>query len=87
MNVMVIQRFFLLDSLSLENTLKYAGENRPHAIEVLPGLMPKVIEKLEKKLRVPIIAGGLIEDKDDIMSALGAGAHGISTTNKNIWNI
>jgi len=87
MDVMVIQRFFLLDSLSLENTLKYAGENRPHAIEVLPGLMPKVISKLSKRLRVPVIAGGLIDDKEDIMNALGAGAQGVSTTQKKLWSI
>ncbi len=86
-NIMVIQRFFLLDSLSLENTLKYARENKPNAIEVLPGLMPKVIRKLSNDLRIPIIAGGLISEKDDIMNALSAGAQGISTTKKSLWNI
>ena len=35
--------------------------------------------------RVPVIAGGLITDKEDIMDALGAGAVSISTTNQSVW--
>lgn len=87
MKVMVIQRFFLLDSLSFENTLKYAKENSPHAIEVLPGLMPKIISRLARELRIPVIAGGLIGDKEDIMNALRAGAQGVSTTQKKLWSV
>ena len=34
---------------------------------------------------VPVIAGGLITDREDIMGALGAGAISISTTNQKVW--
>lgn len=85
-NIMVIQRCFLLDSLSLENCLRYARENRPDAMEILPGLMPKVIARVSKELRIPVIAGGLIGDKEDVVNALGAGAQGVSTTNKSLWD-
>ncbi len=87
MGVMVIQRFFLLDSLSLENSLKYARETRPDAVEILPGLMPKIIGRLAKELNLPVIAGGLITDKEDIMNALAAGACGVSTTKAILWDI
>ena len=33
----------------------------------------------------PIIAGGLISDKKDIMAAFGAGADAISTTKEELW--
>ena len=82
-----IQRFFILDSLSLSNSLKYAKENRPDAIEILPGLMPKIIKKMSDDLNIPIIAGGLIADKSDVISALNSGACGISSTNKRIWSL
>ena len=45
--------------------------------------MPKIIKKINKAVKVPIITGGLIEDKEDIINALGSGAMGISTTKKN----
>ncbi|WP_319369909.1 glycerol-3-phosphate responsive antiterminator [uncultured Ilyobacter sp.] len=87
LNVRVIQRFFLLDSISLENSLKYARETKPDAVEILPGLMPKIIKRLSNELNLPVIAGGLITDKEDIMNALGAGASGVSTTKIDLWDI
>lgn len=86
-NINVIQRFFILDSFSLQNTITHIKENSPNAVEILPGLMPKIIKRISSSLRIPVITGGLIEEKEDIINALGAGAIGISTTNKSIWNI
>ena len=34
---------------------------------------------------VPVIAGGLISDKEDIIAALDAGAAAISTTKEELW--
>ena len=47
--------------------------------------MPKIIRKVERGVSVPIIAGGLIDEKDDVINALKAGAVGISTTDKSLW--
>lgn len=55
-------------------------------MEILPGLMPKIIRKIEKTIKIPIITGGLIEDKEDIINALAGGAIGISTTNSKLWD-
>ena len=54
-------------------------------IEILPGLMTKVIRHICRDSIVPVIAGGLITDREDIMGALGAGAISISTTNQKVW--
>lgn len=85
--LLAIQRFFLLDSKSLENICKQYPKDRACAIELLPGLMPKIIRRLVQKSTLPIIAGGLISDKEDVVAALGAGACAVSTTNSNIWNM
>ena len=65
--------------------LAHIRENKPSAVEILPGIMPKIIKKIKNILNVPIIAGGLIDEKEDVINALKAGAEGISTTDKNLW--
>ena len=82
-----IMRIFVIDSMSLENIGKQTENVRPHMIEVLPGVMPKVIRKICRESKVPVIAGGLISDKEDIMAALKAGAMSISTTNQSLWSV
>ena len=64
-------RVFVLDSMAFEN--------------IEPGLMPKVIRRVCRLVRVPVIAGGLISDKEDVMAALSAGAISVSTTNPKVW--
>lgn len=83
--LLTVQRYFLLDSISLQNILKAGSQESADLIEVLPGVMPKVIRKLSSTLRVPLVAGGLISDKEDAISALSAGASAISTTHESIW--
>lgn len=78
-----IQRFFILDSLSFENVKKQASY--ADAVDILPGIMPKIITRLSKRIRQPIIASGLVQDKQDILSALDAGAYGVSTTCGELW--
>lgn len=80
-----VQRFFAIDSLAYENIPRQLAAGQPDVIEVLPGLMPKVIKKLSKICNVPIIAGGLIGDKEDVMAMLDAGAIAISSTNETTW--
>ena len=76
-----IMRFFI----AFESIQKQVEYVHPDMIEILPGLMPKVIRKICSQSRIPVIAGGLITDKEDIMAALGAGAISISTTNQKVW--
>ncbi len=85
--MLAIQRCFLLDSLSLENSMKMLKEAGPDAIEILPGVMPKIIKKLSGNIKIPLIAGGMISDFEDIEIALEAGANAVSTTKKELWSI
>lgn len=78
-------RLFVLDSMAFEHIEKQVGIARPDLIEILPGLMPKVISRVCKLVKVPVIAGGLISDKEDVMAALAAGAISVSTTNPKVW--
>ena len=85
-----VLRYFILDSLALQNIEKQARSPgiKPDIIEFLPGIvLPKMIKRINKVSRVPIIAGGLIADKEDVMNALDAGALAISTTNHDVWEL
>ena len=83
----IVVRFFVVDSMALNSIEKQCRDNWPDAIEVLPGVMPKIIKKIDKMSRVPIISGGLIADKDDVMAALNAGAIAISATSRKVWEM
>ena len=80
-----IQRFFLLDSMAIENISRHLKPETSDLIEVLPGLMPKIIRKVCAAAAKPVIAGGLITDREDVAGALGAGAVAVSSTNPNVW--
>ena len=47
--------------------------------------MPKVISRICDLSPVPVIAGGLISDKEDVMQMIQAGAISISSTNEKVW--
>ena len=84
-NISVIQRFFILDTLSYEKALSNIKENKIVAAEIMPGLMPKVIKKLSQKTHIPIITGGLIKEKEDVINSIKAGALSVSTTETSLW--
>ena len=87
LSLCTVLRYFLIDSMALENIRNQQHMAKPDFIEVLPGLMPKVIGQICQTSRVPIIAGGLITDKEAVMGALSAGAIAVSTTNQDVWRM
>jgi len=82
-----IQRFFMVDSHAYSSAVKTIEQTQPDAVEIMPGVMPKLIKEFSKDIRKPIIAGGLINTKEDIIAILSAGALGISTSKSHLWNL
>ena len=80
-----IQRFFIVDSQSVNTTVEAIKSSKPDMIEVMPGIVTKVIADLKAGLQVPIIAGGLIETKQEVQEALLNGASAISTGRAQLW--
>ena len=84
-----VLRYFVLDSMALVNIERQSRVNRdsqPDMIEILPGvIVPKMIRKICSMSRVPVICGGLIQEKEDVMNALSSGAAAISTTSSEVW--
>lgn len=84
-NLLTIQRIFLLDSLALEQNIKQIQRHQPDYIEMLPGLMPQVINSLKKETNIPIIVGGLVTTKEEVDLALESGAIAVSTSQADLW--
>ncbi len=87
LNLIAVQRFFILDSLALENTTKLIKDSKADFIEVLPALIPKVIQRLTSISNKGIIAGGLVSEKSEVTMCLSAGATAVSSSNKTVWYV
>lgn len=86
LSLSTVYRIFVIDSKVLDNVNHHISDYAD-IVEILPGLMPKVIRRMVKSMPVPIIAGGLISEKEDVIAALNAGAIAISTTNEGVWRM
>jgi glycerol uptake operon antiterminator len=83
--IKTVQRLFLLDSMSIETGLRQFEKVQPDYIELLPGIVPKVIIELKKKIDIPIIAGGLIQSMAEVSQMIEAGASMVSTSQPSLW--
>lgn len=82
-----VLRFFILDSLAYSSTKESLKKANCDLIEILPGIMPRIIEGVSKRTSIPVAAGGLITEKADVMNALSSGATAISTSNYKVWEM
>lgn len=85
LSLYTVLRFFIIDSMALSGIEKQLQPINPDIIEIMPALLPKIISRICNMVSMPVIAGGLISDKEDVMTMLNAGAISISSTNENIW--
>lgn len=89
--LLTVQRAFILDSLSLTSLSGQLEQGKPDFVEILPGIMPRVIAEISAEIsartQVPVIAGGLLRDKADVMAAMRAGAAAVSTSAPSLWDI
>ncbi len=82
--LLTVQRFFVLDSQGLNNIRDISDS--ADFVEIMPGVIQKVIKRFTEDGN-DIIAGGLIETKDEVMTALRAGTVAVSTGKQELWGI
>lgn len=80
-----VQRFFIVDSHSIDTALESSKISGADMVEIMPGIIPSVMKVLSHKLSVKMIAGGLIDTKQQIIEAINAGAYAVSTSKKELW--
>ena len=94
LGMIAIFRTFVIDSMAYSNIEHQLRTAKPDLIEVLPalmdilpGLMPTIIRKVRNLTGLPVLAGGLITEKQEVLQALEAGALAISSTAGAVWDM
>ena len=86
LGLFTVQRFFIVDSHSISTSMESLKASRADMIEIMPGVVFKVIEELSQTVKTPVIAGGLIENRAEVDCALRCGATAVSTGKAELWN-
>lgn len=81
-----VQRFFAVDSGGTAGLWEVFRTTNPSLIEIMPGVVTKVIKTCAQS-GIPVIAGGLLQTKAEVTDALGAGATAVSTGCPELWYI
>jgi glycerol uptake operon antiterminator len=83
--LLAIQRIFLIDRNAVLRGIKSVETSMPDAIEVMPGIMPRIIREMTEMTPLPIIAGGLVGNQQEIDDGLRAGALAVSVGAPELW--
>lgn len=80
-----IQRIFAIDTAAVHTAIRMIASTQPDEVELMPGLMPRVIRELKNTIKQPLIVGGLIRYEEEIIEALESGADFISSGDPSMW--
>jgi glycerol uptake operon antiterminator len=80
-----IFRFFLKDSISLQQSIELAKKVDAELIEVLPAYGINLIAYIQQECHAKVLLGGLIESKQQIDDCIKHGAIAITTSNTQFW--
>ncbi len=86
LGLVTVQRFFIVDSHSVDTAVESIRIAKPDVVEIMPGVLCKKIAEFANKATTPILAGGLVEFKEEVDNAIAAGAKAVSTANRELWN-
>lgn len=82
--LVTVQRFFALDSKGMESIDEMLRISNPHFMEIMPGVISKAVSRFSGGT-IPVIAGGLIQTKQEVTEALRSGATAVSTGQCDLW--
>ena len=83
--LMAVQRIFLLDSAAIKSGHQLMKNNKPDAVEILPGVAaPYFLESIDSFC--PVIGGGLIRTRKEIKDLVKQGVFAVSTSKEELWS-
>jgi glycerol uptake operon antiterminator len=85
--LLTIHQVFLIDTQAYETAIKNVLDTKPDMVEIMPGLMPRIIRQLSQAAGCPIVAAGLIKTQEEIAQALDAGAYAVAIGERQLWTL
>jgi glycerol uptake operon antiterminator len=82
-----VHHVFLMDFHSLHQGIKNVKTTKPDAVEIMPGLMPRVVREFRDAVSVPLVVGGMIRYESEILAILEAGADAAICGTPELWDI
>lgn len=83
----VVFRVFLIDSSSINSAIMNIKRCNPDYVEILPGLIPELIDAVGQKVNCKMIAGGLISKEEHVREAFKYNIIACSTSESKLWNM
>jgi len=84
--ILGIYRFFIKDTISLEQSLDIGIRLKPAFVEILPSSCLDLVADIKAKLHCEVLLGGLIRNKEQINACFEAGACAVTTSTVELWN-
>jgi glycerol uptake operon antiterminator len=87
LGMIAVHRLFMIDSFAYHQLPDQARSSQADCLEILPGCLPRVIGWIRGDTDLPLIAGGLVCDANDVVTALRAGAEWVATSDQSLWDL
>ncbi len=83
--VIGILRFFLKDTLSLNQSMDILKRVEPDAVEVLPAVKTDIIDHIKANTGAEVLMGGLLQTRAQIEQCIEAGAIAVTVSKPDLW--
>ncbi len=84
--VVAIERLLLSRRSHLDAAVAALSRSTPDIVEVLPGVILPSIAPMIPRFAVPVLAGGFVRTPADVRAILAAGAVGVTTSSRALWD-
>lgn len=81
-----VLQIFMIDSQAFETGIKNIHSYQPDAVEIMPGLMPRIAMQVKAAIEAPLICAGMIKQPNEVETMLEVGCEGIAASETALWN-
>lgn len=85
--IMGIYRFFIKDTISLEQSLEIGRRLKPDFVEILPGACYELIDEIKRALNAHVLMGGMIRSEAEVLRCFEHGAIAVTASDSKLWEI
>lgn len=78
---------FLVDTEAVKAGIESINKNKPDAVVIMPTSIPgDFVKDIIKKIKINVIAGGLLTKKEELIEAMDKGICSVITSRKELWD-